>query len=139
MWECFVKDPNFLSGLYEANASGRNKQLSLQGAVVWDDFHLRPPRVCKLTNAGLQGGDPSSIWVSDHVGAWATYLGYALLGRGELTAKALDFACHDRWKLFERIAGFSQLVLPGGELLVQRILLLLLSEGSQFSLREFQR
>src|SRR5262245_31118047 len=121
MWKCLVKDPNFLSGLYEANASSRNKQLSLQGAVVWDDFHLRTPRVCKLTNGGLQGRDPSSIWGSDHVSAAAANLSYALLGRGELTTQALDFARHDRRKLFERIAGFSQLVLSRGELLVQRI------------------
>jgi hypothetical protein len=100
---------------------------------------LWTPRVCKLTNGGLQGRDASGIWGSDHVGAAATNLGYTLLGRGELTAQALDFACHDGWKLFERITGFSQLVLPGGELLVQRILLLLLSESGQFSLREFQR
>ena len=62
-----------------------------------------------------------AAWSSNHVGAAAGDLGDALLGGGEFAVQALDLTRHDGRKLFERIAGFSKLILPVGELLVQRI------------------
>ena len=120
IWERLVKDSDMLSGSHEPDGSGWNKQLGLQDPLVRNDFHLQAPRVRELTDGCLQSGDTSSSRGSDHVGTAAADLSYALLGRGEFAAQALDLTFHNSWKLFERIAVFGKLVLPSGELLAQR-------------------
>src|SRR4030095_14548441 len=38
--ERFIENPDFLTGLHETRGSGRNEQLRLEHAVIWDDLHL---------------------------------------------------------------------------------------------------
>src|SRR5436309_11228680 len=109
--KCLVENSHLFSGLNETNSASGHEQLRLESTFIRNDLHLQTAWIRKLTGGRLHRGDMSGCWGSNYVRSASADLGNSLLGRGQLISQALDFTCHDGWKLLERVLRFSALVL----------------------------